>query len=345
MNKKTNTEIITFKNKFKKILALSFLAYSLFSIALPTNTYAAKKPHSTSGLVLIGDKKQAYIAEKMNSFFRPTPGKEIAIDPFTVPNTYTYSKKEINGTKYEQLTPKRKRTKNVIIQMHGGGYVEALGDLHRNLGLVQSRLAGNAEVFYLDYRIAPRYRYPAALEDAVKLYKYLLENGYKGENIAVIGDSAGGNLALAFSLYLRDHNIEQPKALVLISPWGMVSNTLPSRIYNYKKDNTLGENGTPIKTEIVRSSYGRGTKATEPYLSPVYADDFVGLPPMLIQTGSYEVLLDDGTIIAQKAKDSRLKVQYTSYPGMPHDFALVLPELKESQDSFREIENFLKKNM
>ena len=103
--------------------------------------------------------------------------------------------------------PKEKGTNNIIFQIHGGGYIVALCDPYRDTAVKYSEMVGGAEVFSLDYRVAPTNRYPAALEDAVTVYKWILEQGYDSNNIIITGDSAGGNLALATTLYLKDHNI------------------------------------------------------------------------------------------------------------------------------------------
>lgn len=334
-NKNLGGMIMKISTRFKK-LTVGFI----MAIALTTSVtgLAAK----TQGVKLEGLAKQEYVLKKMDAFFRPTADNKITPQPFVVPQGYTYTKGEINGSKYERLVPKKKQTDNVVLQLHGGGYVLPLRDGHRKLGIIQSELAGNAEVIYVDYRVAPKDRHPAALEDAVNVYSEMLRQGYKAKNIIVIGDSAGGNLAITLSLYLRDHNIAQPGMLVMISPWGTVENTLPSRVYNFNKDLVLGKGASPLTKEITNASYGEGSDFKAPYLSPLYAEDFVNLPPMLIQTGSYEVLMDDGALLAQRAKDAGVKVQYTNYQGMPHDFALMLPDLQDSIDSWEEIRNFIK---
>ncbi len=291
---------------------------------------------------LDGQAKQEYMAQSLAPFFHPAAKKTATPKPFAAPEGYTYSQKSVDGVKYEQLTPLKKKTDKVLLQMHGGAYILPLRNSYRAFGVKQSRLAGGAEVFMLDYRVAPEYHHPAALEDAVALYNHLLAQGYKSENIIFIGDSAGGNLVLATSLYLRDHNIPQPGALIMISPWAAVGNTLPSRVYNYKKDLILGEDASPLVPEVLHSRYAEGSSEQDAYLSPLYADNFKKLPPMLIQAGSYETLFDDSALIAARAREDGVKVQFSVYAGMPHDFALMLPQMQDSQDSFKEIQKFIK---
>ena len=340
---------MSLKNSIKKIILFTMIMGSMLEIGasrLNAQAVAAAQSKETSRYIFKGEgrAKHNYIYSKMYPFFHPKPGVNATPRPFVVPDGYTYAKGEVQGAKFERLTPIKKNTDIVLIQMHGGGYVQSLGNGHRNLGIIQSQLAGGAEVYYLDYKIAPQYKHPSALEDAVKLYRYLLRRGYKSQNIVFIGDSAGGNLVLTTALYLRDHKIALPKQLILISPWGTVENTLPSRAYNYNKDLVLGRDSSPLVPEIAHSTYGEGSNIQDPYLSPIHARDFIGLPPMLIQAGSYETLFDDSILIAGRAEADGVKVQFTSYKGMPHDFALLLPDMKDSVDSFEEIRKFIMDN-
>lgn len=128
------------------------------------------------------------------------------------------------------------------------------------------------------YRLAPEYPFPAALEDAFKAYEYILNQGVEPENIIVIGDSAGGNLALELAVYLKEHNMPQPKMLILISPLTTFANDLPSRGYNMDRDLVLGRNASPLYKAVVDSTYSKGTDLKNPQLSPLYAN-LTGLPP------------------------------------------------------------------
>lgn len=355
---------MTYSKNFKKLAAVvaittSFLGSGLYyqqpiiplSVAAASeqnvqNTVLSKEAVKKSHIIkLQGQAKQDYVKSKLDAVFHPQLGQKNIPMPFTPPQGYTYIKGVMDGVKYEQLTPVKKKTDRVLIQMHGGGYVNDLRDGHRNLGARQSALAGGAEVFYLDYRVAPKNHHPAALEDAVRLYTGLLAKGYSPNKIAFIGDSAGGNLVLTTALYLRDKKIPLPKALIMISPWGTLENTLPSRVYNYEQDFCLGKDASPLASDIVHARYAEGSNIQDPYLSPVYADTFKDLPSMLIQSGSKEVLLDDSYIIAGKALADGVKVQFTNYEGMPHDFALMLPHLQDSVDSWNEIKDFINKTM
>ena len=133
-------------------------------------------------------------------------------------------------------------------------------------------------LYMVHYRLAPEYPFPAALEDAFKAYEYILNQGVEPENIIVIGDSAGGNLALELAVYLKEHNKPQPKMRILISPLTTFANDLPSRGYNMDRDLVLGRNASPLYKAVEDSTYSKGTDLKNPQLSPLYAN-LTGLPP------------------------------------------------------------------
>lgn len=297
-----------------------------------------------NAIKLDGVEKQNYIKEKMDAVFHPAPDKKISPANFEVPDGWKYEKFEIDGLPCEVLENPNAKTNRVVLQFHGGAYILPLRNGHRNLGITQAFLADASQTYLVDYRIAPNDIFPAAQEDAVKIYKEILRRGIDPKNIIVIGDSAGGNLALALSVYLKENKIPQPKLMILISAWGSVENKLPSRRYNENRDLVLGKNASPLYFEVTKSSYAKNFNKKNPNLSPIYAD-FKGFPTMLIQAGGYETLLDDSIEIAKKAAACNVKATLTIYPQMPHDFALMLPNLQDSLDSFKEIQDFINQNM
>ena len=294
---------------------------------------------------LEGAKKQNYIREKMNAVFHPAPdAKPVAIN-FEVPDGWIYEKFDLDGLPCEVLENPDTKTDRVVLQLHGGGYVLPLRNGHRNLAIKQTVLADASKTFLVDYRVAPQNVFPAAQDDAVKIYKEILNRGISPEKIIVIGDSAGGNLALALSVALKEKNLPQPKMLILISAWGTVETTVPSRKLNENRDLVLGKNYSPLYNEVNKyPSYAKNFNKKNPNLSPIYAD-FTDFPTMLIQAGGYELLLDDSIEIAKKAAAADVKFTLTVYPQMPHDFALMLPDMQDSLDSWREIQNFINQNM
>ena len=186
----------------------------------------------------------------------------------------------------------------------------------------------------------------AALDDAAAVYRELLASGVRPENVIVIGDSAGGNLALALSLRLKEDGVAQPALLALISPWTTFEQTAPSRTANRERDLVLGSKGFPLYAEVQlrKPSYAGEMDLNDPQLSPIYAD-LRGLPPMLIQVGGYELFLDDGLSLARRASSDDVEGTLTIYPGMPHDFPLLLPELDETAASLQEFKDFVERHM
>ncbi|MBO4400743.1 MAG: alpha/beta hydrolase [Selenomonadaceae bacterium] len=293
-----------------------------------------------SGVQLYGKAKQTYVAETVERAYT----KQNPDNYFSAPDGWNYEIFNLGKFNLEYLENPAGNPNRVVLQLHGGGYVLALTNGHRNLAVKYGVLADAAKIYSVDYRIAPENIYPAALEDAVTAYKEILRRGTKPEEIIVTGDSAGGNLTVALSLYLRENNLPQPKMLILVSPWATAQNNLPSRKYNATRDLILGK-GTPLYEPVTKpSAYAKGLKAKDPRISVVYAD-LKNLPPMLIQAGGYELFLDECVELAKKAAADNVKVTLTVYPEMSHDFALLLPDLQDTLDSFREIQDFINQNM
>ncbi len=252
------------------------------------------------------------------------------------PEGYIYKKFEVEGIPVEHLMPKEKKTDKVVIQLHGGGYILALIDAYRDGAIGYSQIAGGAEVFTIDYRVAPTHLYPSALEDVVKVYKWIIDQGYDSDKIIIVGDSAGGNLALATTLYLKDQKIKLPKLVIAISPWADIEGGTPSREANKDKDLILGSQGFSMSSELIKPTYMAEANLKSPYVSPIHGD-YSGFPNLLIQVGSYEVLLDDAVNVAKKAKEAGVTVRQSTYEGMSHVFQLLLPTLEKSQAAWGEI--------
>ena len=325
----------------RKIFSAVFMLIFFVNISLTSAAEIWKFPKNP--VQLEGVAKQNYIQEKMDVIYQKKSGESHPFSKFEVPDGWTYEKFEIDGAKAENLKNLSAKTDRVILHLHGGGYVLPLDNGHRNLSLVQADLLDAKEIFLSDYRIAPQNIFPAALDDAVKLYKEILNRGINPENIIVTGDSAGGNLALALSVYLKKNNLPQPKCLILISPWTTIESQKLSLKNNESRDLILGK-GTPFFEPVKNPAYAKNLNKKNPELSPLYAD-LKNLPPMLIQVGGYELFFDECIEFAKKAAADDVKVTLTIYPEMSHDFALLLPDLQESVDSFIEIKNFIEENM
>ena len=327
------------KKFFKALITASMLISFSPTSAMPVWTLPE------NGIKLEGTAKQDYVKSVMDVVFKRVQGAKHPFEDFDTPDGWNYEKFEVDGVKVERLDNPTAKTNRVVLQLHGGGYVLPIDNGYRNLAMVQGVLADAAQIYLVDYRTAPQNVYPAALDDAAKVYNEIVRRGVNPSNIIVTGDSAGGNLALELSLYLKQNKIPQPGCLILISSWATMTTNQPSRKYNENRDLILGK-GTPLHDEVEKATYGRvkGMKLDNPRLSPIYAD-LKGLPPMLIQVGGYELFLSECIELAKKAAADDVKVTLTVYPGMSHDFALLLPELQDSIDSFSEIRDFINENM
>ncbi|MSP42580.1 MAG: alpha/beta hydrolase [Alphaproteobacteria bacterium] len=213
-----------------------------------------------------------------------------------------------------------------ILYLHGGGYVMGSINTHRSLAGEISR-ASKAAVLLTDYRLAPEHKFPAAVEDGVAAFKYLLDQGFDPAKTAIGGDSAGGGLAAATLVALRDQKLPMPGAGILISPWADLTCSNPSYKTRAAADPMIASDGLAGMT----GSYLGSASPVHPHASPGLAD-LTGLPPLLIHVGDAEVLLDDSIRLDLKAKacgvDSTLEV-WDKMIHVWHAFHLMLDEGKQ----------------
>ncbi len=257
------------------------------------------------------------------------------------PDGYANTKYNLSNASIEILQNDVDTRMNIVYQLHGGGYVIGFSDAYRNNALRYSKLSGGADVASLNYRIAPEYTYPAALDDAVEGWEFLLAQGYKPENIIVVGDSAGGNMTLALVAKLRDEGKKLPNAMICMSPWADLASEGKSHTDNIYKDPLFGiKEGTQQSPDTTPPVYAGKTDLHDKYLSPVYGS-FKDFPPMLLQVGTYEILESDSVTVFEKAKAAGVDVEFTQYRGMFHVFQLAGNLLPESKAAWAEVTNFL----
>ncbi len=227
--------------------------------------------------------------------------------------------------------------KYVILHLHGGGYVGAFKKNYHRVAGYYSEVSHGMDVYSLDYRVAPEFPFPAAVQDAVDAFHYILAQGIKADHIFIGGDSAGGGLGLALSMYLRDEKGMIPAGLILMSPWADTSASGPSYTENTEIDPVFGGSRSAL---IFENPYAMDADKQNPMLSPAFGD-FAGLPPMLVQTGTDEMLLSDSETVAEKAKNSGVKIRYTKYEGMFHVFQMAGPIMEESSRAWTEVGKFI----
>jgi monoterpene epsilon-lactone hydrolase len=242
-------------------------------------------------------------------------------------------KLEAGGVPAEWIVAPGAADDRVILYLHGGGYVMGSVNTHRATIARISR-AAKAKALALDYRLAPEHPFPAAVEDATAAYRWLLAQGYKPNKIVIAGDSAGGGLTLAALLALRDAKTPLPAAAVPISAWSDMEGTGASIQTRAEKDPMVGF----ASLRDMAKNYLGDTDPKNPLASPLHGD-YRGLPPMLLQVGDAEILLDDSTRVAEKAKAAGVKVELEVWPEMVHVwhvYAKLLPEAQQAIDRIGE---------
>ncbi len=247
--------------------------------------------------------------------------------------TFTYE--TIQGVPVAWVKPVAAASK-VLLYLHGGAYVTGSIETHKNLAGTLVRQAG-IQALVLDYRLAPEHPYPAAMEDVVAVYRYLLENGYTSEDIAIGGDSAGGGLSVAVLLYLRDHHLPLPNCAILLCPWLDLTNT--SATYQINKDIMLRKEDLD---HAVRNYTAGKESITHPYVSPLYGR-MKGLPPVLIHTGGRDVLQGEGMQFVASAREEGVSVEHFNEPNGIHVWHAYYPFLNHAKTANAMIADYLRK--
>lgn len=247
--------------------------------------------------------------------------------PRSLRGVITVEPDSINGIPGEWLrTPSFPTPRPVIFYVHGGAFVVGSPGMERPF-IAHVAGAARADAFSIDYRLSPRHRFPAALDDVTKAYIGLLERGIAPERIFLAGDSAGGNLAAALLIRLRDEGLALPAGAVLFSAWLDLAAT-GSTI-----DSNAATDYFPSATSDPAEHYLGGTDPTDPRASPLYAD-LAGLPPMLIAAGGREIILEDSTRFADRAWEAGVEATLYVEEDMFHAWASVVPEHPVSQRTF-----------
>ena len=272
-----------------------------------------------------------------------TYGKSDMDEEFRYPEHLTAEKIVLGGDDEESqfetelLQWKDSDSPWVILHFHGGGYVGAMRRHYKRMAGLYSEVGHGATVLTVDYRVAPEHPFPAALDDAVTSYNWLLEQGYTEEQIVVAGDSAGGGLAMALCHTLKSESKKMPAGIVAMSPWADLTASGSSYTDNFDIDPVFGNERSEL---IFENPYIGDSDPKDPRISPMFGD-FEGFPPMLIQSGTDEMLLSDSETVAAKAKSAGVKVRFTKYPGMFHVFQMAGTIMEESKAAWAEVRRFL----
>lgn len=255
-----------------------------------------------------------------------------------IPNEITIKEQVIEGIKSEWLIPDETNPEKLTLYVHGGGYVSGSCSDHRAFVSKFAKNTGVTNLVY-EYRLAPENPFPAALDDSVKIYQWLIASGFKPENILLAGESAGGGLCLAILLALKKLNIALPAAAVAISPWTDL--TCSSDSYKTKNKMSLA----PLNSWTVFSKYYIGdNEATNPLISPLFGD-LKGLPPIMLNSGVDDELFEDGEKFYLKAKRAGVNITFTAGVGMVHCYPLLAPLFREAKEAMDEIVSFIRQHL
>jgi monoterpene epsilon-lactone hydrolase len=252
-----------------------------------------------------------------------------------LPADVTVTAAALGGVPTAEITVDGIEPRHVVLYFHGGVYV--LGDAFTAADLAsQIGRRAHAKVISVDYRLAPEHPYPAAVDDALAAYEALLQNGIAPSDIAFVGESAGGGLAIATLVNARDHGLPLPAAAFVMSPY--VDLTLAGTTME-----TKGEVDPLMSRDNLQSrvtDYTSGQDAALGLISPIFAD-LSGLPPLIIQVGTHEVLLDDAVRLARQAATTDVEVTLDITPGVPHVFQAFHPMLDEAAAALDRAGQFL----
>jgi epsilon-lactone hydrolase len=264
-------------------------------------------------------------------------GMEAQLGSAPLPDDVTVNEIRIGALLADWVTMPNSANGRVVLYLHGGGYVMGSRRTHRELAARIARDA-SARVLVLEYRLAPEHPFPAAVDDATEAYRWLRKQGFAASSIAIAGDSAGGGLTLATLLKLRDAGDALPACAVLLSPWTDLDGTGASAQPGGADDPMI-----PLAALRDMGKIYAQQSTANPLASPLHAN-FKGLPPLLIQVGTRELLLDDSTRVADKARAAGVTVRLEIEEGAFHVWQ-AMPALPEAVEAVKRIGAFVRERI
>lgn len=253
-----------------------------------------------------------------------------------LPADFTHEVITANGVRCEWFIQHHSPRDQVLLYLHGGGFVYGMTSLHRDMVVHLARTLG-LRALMVDYRLAPDHPFPVPLDDCVTTYRWLLKQGFAAHNIVIAGDSAGGNLTLTTLMKLRDSGDPLPAAAACLSP---VANLAERGDWLKKFRDPLLH---PKAMRFFNRSYVAHTDARNPLISPVFGD-WHGLPPLLVHAGEDEILREDAVRVAELARTAGVEVRLEVYPRMWHVWQLFLA-VPQAVQSLADIAQFLKSHL
>ncbi len=285
------------------------------------------------------------IAQRQQAAARPSAPRTLAQERreweaaarlTVLPKAARFRGVDAGGVRAEWMEMPPVSRERVFLLLHGGDYCSGSPRTHRKLAANLSR-AAFARVLTPDYRLAPEHPFPAGVKDALRVYGWLLEQGIREDDIIVGGDSAGAGLALSMLVALRDAGATLPRAAVLMSAWTDLTASSPSHAAHKKLDLQVTRQGLRDAGVL----YMGDRDPADPMASTFFADP-AGLPPMLLQAGGDEVLLDDSRLFAERARASGVEATLRVFDGMWHVFQFHAPEVPEAQAAMNDVAAFIR---
>ena len=299
---------------------------------------------STEFEQILGTMKQwlGSLSEQPNQFDIQTLRTSLDMNFVPVPDTVEIEPVDAGGVPAEWIHGPGALADRRLLYLHGGGYVAGGLGSHRPLA-GRISMATGCWVLLIDYRLAPEHPFPAAVDDATAAYRWMSENGPSGQsraaNTFIAGDSAGGGLTLATLLTLRDAGNALPDAAITLSPWTDLAVNEESMKTRASTDPFFDASMLPI-LPLMTTSYVGEANPQNPLVSPLYGDP-TGFPPLLMQVGGAETLLDDSTKFAEKAKAVGVQVTLEVWPEMFHVWQALAPMFPEAQQAIDRIGEFI----
>lgn len=251
------------------------------------------------------------------------------------PKNVSFEKVNCDGVSGEWTIPGDVKNEGVILYLHGGAYVSCSISTHRPL-VARIARASKTKALSIEYRLAPENPYPAGLNDAITAYQWLLKQGVDNKKIVIAGDSAGGGLAIATLLRLRDGQAPQPAAGICMSPWLDLECAQDSGVRLAGRDPMLSAAAGKIFAKL----YAGKESIQHPYVSPYYAD-LKGLPPLFIQVSNSEIVLDENVNFEKKAKAAGVEIEFEIWKNMVHVWQGFAPILPEAIQAIKKMGNFI----
>ncbi len=304
-----------------RFLRLSMVALAAFALAIARRLLRGPL---VAGWSWTAETRRAVLAAIIRSAMKhddPTPWSDVVITspmPLASRRRFRVEPGRSGGVDGEWIRIRdRPQQRSTILYFHGGGYVMGNPRMERPF-IARLALQAGVDAFSADYRLAPRHPFPAALDDARACYLGLLADGHAPSKLVLVGDSAGGGLATALLVRLRDEGAPLPSGAVLFSPWVDLANTASTIDSNASTDYLPAMAGRPAL------EYLGGADATNPYASPLYAV-LTGLPPLLVMAGGVEMILEDSTRLVSRAQEQGVEATLVIEADMYHVWPVVVP--------------------